>query len=65
MNSYKEGIHQPTTVLPQLFVYPTLEECRLVAEGAFSNASGCPLHTGCSCSHGLESYVCEFGIACK
>ena len=65
MSNYKEGVHQPTPVLHQLFVYPTREECQLIADGVFSNASGCPLYPGCSCSHGLESYVCEFGTTCK
>lgn len=65
MKNYNTGVHSPTKDSPNLFEYPTSEECRLIADGEFSNESGCPLHPGCSCSHGLDSFVCEHGITTK
>ena len=60
MKTEKSGVHQPTKDLPYLFTYPTSAECRLIASGKKTNEKGCPLHPGCSCSHGLDSYVCKY-----
>lgn len=59
----KFGVHQPTEEFPYLFTYPTSYECRLIARKTESNTKGCPLHLGCSCSHGLDGFVCKYGIA--
>lgn len=57
------GVHQPTKDNPYLFTYPTSAECRLIATKAETNAHGCPIHLGCSCSHNYEGFVCEHGIS--
>lgn len=59
----KFGVHQPTEEFPYLFTYPNSNECRLIARKTETNAHGCPIHPGCSCSHGLDGFVCEHGIA--
>ncbi len=59
----KSGVHQPTKDEPNLFTYPNSNECRLIATKAETNVHGCPIHPGCSCSHGLDGFVCEHGIA--
>lgn len=61
MSKENSGIHSPTPKSPHLFVRPKSTECILIARGD-SNLHGCPLHRNCSCSHGLDSYVCEYGI---
>lgn len=47
----------------RLFTPPTAEQCTLVANGALAEL-GCPRvarqgEPFCSCSHGLDSFVCE------
>ena len=61
MSKKNVGVHHPTSKSPNLYEYPKPSECRLIARGD-SNLHGCPLHHGCSCSHGLDSFVCEYGI---
>ena len=59
------GTHAPTPEVPAYFEYPSGDVCTLISSGQASNEFGCPkcakdgyLH--CSCSHGLDSYVCEY-----
>ncbi len=61
MSKKNLGIHSPTEKVPYLYVRPKPSECSLIARGD-SNLHGCPLHRHSSCSHGLESYVCKYGI---
>lgn len=61
------GIHYPTEENPNCFVYPSSEECALIARGEASAEFGCPhvAHNGtpyCSCQHGLDSYICEYAV---
>lgn len=59
------GIHHPTKEAPFYYEYPSSDVCTLVASGNADNELGCPFlaqagHPYNSCSHGLDSYVCEF-----
>lgn len=54
-----------TSKLVTPFVQPKVEDCLLLQTGEHFPENGCPrvaltgiLH--CSCSHGLDSFVCEF-----
>ncbi len=58
------GVHSPTQDVPFLFEYPSPDVCALLSSGQESNECGCPYsaklgHPFQSCSHGLDSYVCE------
>ncbi len=61
------GVHHPTENNPKLFEYPSSEVCSLIASGEVSAEFGCPkcVQEGvcyCSCSHGLDSCICEYAI---
>lgn len=60
--AHKKGTHQPTPEQPTMFTYPDPDKCRLLNNTGISNELGCPLHPGCSCSHGLDSGICEHAI---
>jgi len=46
----------------RLFEKPTERDCRLIKNDECSGVSGCPLHPGSSCSHGIEGQECAYGI---
>lgn len=59
------GVNTPTMDIPFLFEYPSCDVCTLLSTGKAFNNLGCPAramngHPYQSCSHGLDSYVCEY-----
>lgn len=61
------GVHRPTKEKPKNFVHPSANVCSLIANGEYSAEFGCPdfVKVGvpyCSCSHGLDSYICEYAV---
>ena len=60
------GVHTPTAEVPVLFTYPSKEDCSLISDEQ-SPEFGCPMcaqkgNPYQSCSHGLDSYVCENAV---
>lgn len=59
--SKTKGNNLPTQESRTIYERPTATECSRIRDGE-SPELGCPKNHGCSCAHGIEGYVCKYGI---